>query len=339
MDYRTRSNTVRAEARAHLIRLRNERLAKRGIKPASASGQQKAEKKADDIKTEATDYTSSPEILQALGLEADAMKSEAGASTEISEPKNKTPKAPRSAQRPEADEKKLAKKKSTTKQKVKSKKTDTPEGVYPSEEPENATVEKSSEVSAISAHENEHKNEMAETEVEIQVMQVEPPEAEISHSDSLEAQARQSESSDETDIEEDKTEPTQTVPEHDHAQDQEAENNPELKHIPNPSSAHARSATRPSLASLKRPASSMRALAPVASQLNPYSLERLPMIGPGLVWHLQKAGIHSLDDLAHADVDTLVSKLGEISRLMRLAEWVELAKTTSETRIDEAKSA
>jgi hypothetical protein len=68
------------------------------------------------------------------------------------------------------------------------------------------------------------------------------------------------------------------------------------------------------------------ALSPASDNISPFSLERLPMIGPGLVWHLQKAGVHSLDDLAFEDVDGLISRLGAISELMRLTDWIRLAK-------------
>lgn len=58
-----------------------------------------------------------------------------------------------------------------------------------------------------------------------------------------------------------------------------------------------------------------------------YDLERLPAIGPGQIWHLQNAGVTSLDDLAHADMDHLVQSLGSMARLMRLREWVSLSRS------------
>jgi hypothetical protein len=59
-------------------------------------------------------------------------------------------------------------------------------------------------------------------------------------------------------------------------------------------------------------------------------------VGPGLIWHLQKAGVYSLDDLAHANVDEMVTKLGSITRLMRLKDWISMAQNAA---VDLAKKA
>jgi len=335
MNYRTRSNAVRAEARAHLIKLRNERLAKRGIKPKPAANIENASEKQVAAKVETTDYTSSPEILEALGLEAQGAEPETETASEASDPKEAAPKTRKATSKPAAGGKKQSKKKTVAKQSVKQEKADHADGI---EEvvPSLKVEENSTEEPPHTPVEQEHAGETEKSPVKPENEPSESPQVEIP-----EAATIQPETDSQVTIDDDKVEPVETALEDDSALmlDEETGNQPASEQKVQPASRPARSAARQSLSSLKRPASSMRALSPVAAQLNPYSLERLPMIGPGLVWHLQKAGIHSLDDLAHADVDTLVSKLGDISRLMRLAEWVELAKTTSETTSDEAKSA
>ncbi|MBB5224419.1 putative flap endonuclease-1-like 5' DNA nuclease [Amaricoccus macauensis] len=66
----------------------------------------------------------------------------------------------------------------------------------------------------------------------------------------------------------------------------------------------------------ERPASS-----PAASDL-----ERLPGVGPNLVWALEQAGIGCLADLAPLAPEELVRRLGPIGRLVPAAGWVDTAR-------------
>jgi predicted flap endonuclease-1-like 5' DNA nuclease len=66
----------------------------------------------------------------------------------------------------------------------------------------------------------------------------------------------------------------------------------------------------------ERPASS-----PAASDL-----ERLPGVGPNLVWALEQAGIGCLADLAPLAPEELVHRLGPIGRLVPAAGWVDTAR-------------
>ncbi|MEO1749966.1 MAG: hypothetical protein AAFR27_15370 [Pseudomonadota bacterium] len=78
-------------------------------------------------------------------------------------------------------------------------------------------------------------------------------------------------------------------------------------------------------------------LAPVEKLADAYALTRLPTVGPGLVWHLQRVGIHSLDELAHADASELAKRLGSIAELMKLAEWIDLAKRAAPEGMSQMK--
>ena len=87
--------------------------------------------------------------------------------------------------------------------------------------------------------------------------------------------------------------------------------------------------TEPSFAGLEEmPDQESLALRP-ASIHGVYDLERLPTIGPGQIWQLQQAGVFSLDDLAHTDIDQLAVRLGSISRLMRLRDWLSLSRSVA----------
>lgn len=54
-------------------------------------------------------------------------------------------------------------------------------------------------------------------------------------------------------------------------------------------------------------------------------LFRLPGIGPGLVWMLNSAGVHSLSDMAAADAETLAAKLGLVGELLDIDYWIDCA--------------
>jgi predicted flap endonuclease-1-like 5' DNA nuclease len=59
----------------------------------------------------------------------------------------------------------------------------------------------------------------------------------------------------------------------------------------------------------------------------PGDLDRLPGAGPGLVWALERAGIHCLADLAPLAPEELVARLGPIGRLVPAEAWLETART------------
>jgi hypothetical protein len=67
--------------------------------------------------------------------------------------------------------------------------------------------------------------------------------------------------------------------------------------------------------------------APAASS----DLDRLPGAGPGLVWALERAGIHCLADLAPLAPADLVARLGPIGRLVPAEVWLETARTPPPT--------
>lgn len=59
-------------------------------------------------------------------------------------------------------------------------------------------------------------------------------------------------------------------------------------------------------------------------------LYTLPGAGPGLVWLLETSGIHSLEDLAQADAETLTSGLGLIGQVLDVGHWISCAKTATD---------
>ncbi|MEO0496871.1 MAG: hypothetical protein AAF141_05805 [Pseudomonadota bacterium] len=78
--------------------------------------------------------------------------------------------------------------------------------------------------------------------------------------------------------------------------------------------------------SISTPSTDERLSLRPAEEYGAYDLERLPTIGPGQIWHLQQAGIYSLDDLASVSAENLTARLGSLARLMRLREWVSLSQ-------------
>ncbi|MEM6413404.1 MAG: hypothetical protein AAF720_01965 [Pseudomonadota bacterium] len=56
------------------------------------------------------------------------------------------------------------------------------------------------------------------------------------------------------------------------------------------------------------------------------SLAELPSIAEGMVWHLNKVGIETLDDLADVNVAALREKLGGIGALAAIDDWVAFAR-------------
>lgn len=71
------------------------------------------------------------------------------------------------------------------------------------------------------------------------------------------------------------------------------------------------------------------AVAPAPAAIEPSSvsdLERLPGVGPNLVWALEQAGIGCLADLVPLAPEELVDRLGPIGRLVPAAGWIAAAR-------------
>ena len=55
-------------------------------------------------------------------------------------------------------------------------------------------------------------------------------------------------------------------------------------------------------------------------------LDRLPGVGPGLIWALERAGIACLADLAPLAPTELVARLGPLGRLVPAERWIATAR-------------
>lgn len=55
-------------------------------------------------------------------------------------------------------------------------------------------------------------------------------------------------------------------------------------------------------------------------------LDRLPGIGPGLIWALERAGIRNFADLAATSPEALARQLGPIGGLIDLDVWIDCAR-------------
>jgi hypothetical protein len=55
-------------------------------------------------------------------------------------------------------------------------------------------------------------------------------------------------------------------------------------------------------------------------------LDRLPGIGPGLIWALERAGLHRLADLAPLAPSDLAARLGPLGRLVPVESWITVAR-------------
>jgi len=56
-------------------------------------------------------------------------------------------------------------------------------------------------------------------------------------------------------------------------------------------------------------------------------IETVPTLGPGLIWRLSQAGIHTMADLAASDADAIRSKLGQLGRLVKVEDWIAYARS------------
>ena len=62
----------------------------------------------------------------------------------------------------------------------------------------------------------------------------------------------------------------------------------------------------------------------------PGDLDRLPGIGPGLVWALERAGLRRLADLALLDPAALAARLGPLGRLVPAERWIAAAREAAD---------
>ena len=60
-------------------------------------------------------------------------------------------------------------------------------------------------------------------------------------------------------------------------------------------------------------------------------LDRLPGVGPGLVWALRRAGLRRLDDLAGLEPENLAERLGPVGLLVPLERWIGVARAGAAT--------
>lgn len=94
-----------------------------------------------------------------------------------------------------------------------------------------------------------------------------------------------------------------------------------------PAAAPAQAAAEPAeVLSFQRP--ERPAGIPEASAVAVSDLERLPGVGPNLVWALEQAGIGCLADLAPLTPEDLVARLGPIGRLVPAAGWIAAARAS-----------
>lgn len=60
----------------------------------------------------------------------------------------------------------------------------------------------------------------------------------------------------------------------------------------------------------------------------PGDLDRLPGVGPGLIWALERIGIERLADLAPLAPSELAARLGPLGRLVPAERWIATARAT-----------
>jgi predicted flap endonuclease-1-like 5' DNA nuclease len=62
----------------------------------------------------------------------------------------------------------------------------------------------------------------------------------------------------------------------------------------------------------------------------PGDLDRLPGVGPGLVWALERAGLRRLADIAPLAPAELAERLGALGRLVPADRWIAAAREATE---------
>jgi predicted flap endonuclease-1-like 5' DNA nuclease len=71
------------------------------------------------------------------------------------------------------------------------------------------------------------------------------------------------------------------------------------------------------------------AVLPFRGQREPCDLARLPGVGPGLIWALERAGIASLAALAPLEPEDLALRLGPLGRLVPAEAWIAAARAAT----------
>ena len=62
----------------------------------------------------------------------------------------------------------------------------------------------------------------------------------------------------------------------------------------------------------------------------PGDLDRLPGVGPGLIWALERGGIERLADLAPLAPAELAARLGPLGRLVPAERWIAIARAAED---------
>jgi predicted flap endonuclease-1-like 5' DNA nuclease len=81
---------------------------------------------------------------------------------------------------------------------------------------------------------------------------------------------------------------------------------------------------RPPPAAPSEPGAVLRFQRPEASDL-----ARLPGVGPGLIWAMERAGLRRLADLAPLEPRELAARLGPLGRLVPAQSWIAAARAAA----------
>jgi hypothetical protein len=84
------------------------------------------------------------------------------------------------------------------------------------------------------------------------------------------------------------------------------------------------------LLSFQRPAEAATRTGGAAGARPAGDLDRLPGVGPGLIWALERAGIARLADLAPLAPAELVARLGPLGRLVPAERWIATARDAAD---------
>ena len=92
-----------------------------------------------------------------------------------------------------------------------------------------------------------------------------------------------------------------------------------------PAPPRARRSSPAALLPFQRPGSAAGREAASGRQ-DPGDLDRLPGVGPGLIWALERAGLRRLADLAPLAPAELAARLGPLGRLVPAERWIATAR-------------
>lgn len=76
----------------------------------------------------------------------------------------------------------------------------------------------------------------------------------------------------------------------------------------------------------QRPVATVMAASAETTARPPSDLDRLPGVGPGLIWALERAGLCRLADLAPLAPTELAARLGPLGRLIPAERWIAAAR-------------